>query len=831
MLGRLKLLPFTFIILMISSRIQFSFAKTNDLNIGKIDKGQINLTIKNLRKEKSISLEGDWLFFWNELLPPKNEKIETRLVDSHLLKIPGAWRSGKDRSLKNFNDYGFSSYALEVKGVPKGTKLSLMATEISSSYKIMIVYKNSYEDLGGLGKVGNKVNNSTPQSGQFLNDFIVKEKNFKILIHVSNFHHRDGGPLKTIKIGLKKDLKKQFDANNHGSFFILGVFLIMAINHLGIYFQRKEDKESLWFALFCLTMTIRYLSINSYFDIFFDSPGILAYALGKKLEYLTFFLIGQTFLTFLKCIFDNYFSDILLKWYWRLGLVLSTITILTPVSFFTRLTEAYQYVIILISFFLLFQMTRASIKNIPYSRICLSGNIILIFGAIYDILVARQMVPPPGISLFTSSIFVFIQSYIISKKFSYAYQRAETLNNELEDKIETRTKEISGLLNNLKSSIFYVGEDLKVIPPFSSYSQKLFKKDINGKSVFEFLFISYQTGTRKFNEVSLSFKSIFGDDELNYSFVEVNFPQSIIFADSERPEGRTLKISYSPIYNKEKSVEKLMFIVEDISDFETYYQEAKKDQQSYTFMKEILTISNKESVIFDLKNSIQASIEELEFFLSPLSELDNIPQQMKRYKNFIDKVNTQTKRMVSLNTKIHTKAAEFDYVSIQGEKEYGKRENTKGINHRVEITNKLIDIFDYILLYRNVMNLFSPIELDFSFDNKIEEKIRDLKILLSNLFQKTFLIQDLKLIDKTKLARMAVLAKTYPDFDHTIKLITLRTSYISLLLKSIHKDVESSIFTSIANLFKQIPDQSKLNETIMNQNLILPYKEVLKFSF
>ena len=106
----------------------------------------------------------------------------------------------------------------------------------------------------------------------------------------------------------------------------------------------------------------------------------------------------------------------------------------------------------------------------------------------------------------------------------------------------------------------------------------------------------------------------------------------------------------------------------------------------------------------------------------------------------------------------------------------------------------------------------------------------DLKILLSNLFQKTFLIQDLNLIDKTKLARMAVLAKTYPDFDHTIKLITLRTSYISLLLKSIHKDMESSTFSTIANLFKQIPHQSKLNETIMNQNLILPYKKVLNFN-
>ena len=272
-----------------------------------------------------------------------------------------------------------------------------------------------------------------------------------------------------------------------------------------------------------------------------------------------------------------------------------------------------------------------------------------------------------------------------------------------------------------------------------------------------------------------------------------------------------------------------MFLIE-ISDFEKYYQEAKKDQQSYNFMKEILTIKDKEGVIFDLKSSIQASIESLEFFLSPLSEKEDDSEHMERYKNFVDLVNLKTKNMTSLNTKIHTKAAEFDYTSIQGEKEYGKRENLKGINSRIEITNKIIDILDNILLYRSVMNLFSPIEIDFTFDTSIEDKIKDLKILLSNLFQKTFLIQDLKLIDKTKLARMAVLAKTYPDFDNTIKIITLRTSYISLLLKSIHKDIESTTFSSIANLFKQIPPQGKLNETIMNQNLILPYKKVLNFS-
>ena len=97
-------------------------------------------------------------------------------------------------------------------------------------------------------------------------------------------------------------------------------------------------------------------------------------------------------------------------------------------------------------------------------------------------------------------------------------------------------------------------------------------------NIFEFLFTIHPLGSRKYDEILQSFESVFDDDDLNYSFVEVNFPQSITLPDDDRPEGRTLKISYSPIFNKNQMVEKLMFIVEDISDFEKYYKEAQKDQ-------------------------------------------------------------------------------------------------------------------------------------------------------------------------------------------------------------------------------------------------------------
>ena len=111
---------------MVSSGIPFGYATVQTLTKGKVEKGKIDLSIEDLKKEQSISLEGDWLFFWNELLPPKNEKIEKSLRDSHLIKIPGAWRAGKDKNLKNFKDYGYSDLLRNFVGVAKTSTSTLL---------------------------------------------------------------------------------------------------------------------------------------------------------------------------------------------------------------------------------------------------------------------------------------------------------------------------------------------------------------------------------------------------------------------------------------------------------------------------------------------------------------------------------------------------------------------------------------------------------------------------------------------------------------------------------------------------------------------------------
>ena len=787
--------------------------------------GVLNLKGHNFDIKNSFSLEGEWRFYWKKFLGPKDLENKKLLSKGKRINIPGLWSRDTDGKVEPF---GHATYLLRVKGAKKGTNFSLTVTDVASNFRMYVYQGEKLEDIGGLGTVSSLEKESNPQIGSFIGDFVAKKESFFILIHVSNFHFNDGGFQYPINLGLQNELHEEFEGINYKRFFILGIFLIMGINHFGIYFQRKEDKGSFWFSLFCLVMAARFLSINSHLDVLFPSPNVWSFYLNKKVEYLTFFLSGPIFLEFLKFLFDDYFKRGFLRAFWILCGTLSLITIFTPVSFFVRLTEPFQIVMLLASGFMVTQVTRAALKNVPYSRICLEGLVVLVFGVVWDILIANQIIPPPRIFLFTSTVFVFVQSYIISKKFSFAYEMAEQLNIELEEKVEKRTKEISGLLNNLENSIFSVRKDLRVHPPFSQYSETLFKKDIEGKSIFDFLLLHIEKGSRKYNETVLNFESIFGDDELNYSFIEGNFPQSVILSDSERPEGRTLKISYSPIYDKNELVERLMFIVEDITEFERFYQEAQMDQLSYKFIKEILTIENKKELVGVLRESIKSGLDTLEELLSPKSDSFEDDYFLNNYKKMVEEITTNVQIMPTLSEKIHIKTADFDYTSLMGEAEYGNKKNKEKINYQLEVTDKISDILEYLLTYGNVIKLFYPVHFDLPFDNVIEEKVSDLKILLMNLFEKTFLVRDIEVIDKDRLARMASLARLYPEFDRVMNLIQQRTKFISLLLRAIEKEKASKTFSTLATLFKQMPPQNKLNETVLNQNLILPYKQMLK---
>ena len=253
-----KILFYSFLIFF----LLFSITPTQS----KVSNGFIDLKNYNFSKNGPLNLDGEWSFYWNTFLNPtdlKNKDLEKQKISA---KIPGSWVKGKTGHLPNL---GHGTYLLKVKGLVKNKDMSLSLKDIPSAFKVFIVQKQIVKEIGGKGQVSPTKKGSRPQYGSFIGDFQVNENSFFILIHVSNYHYRIGGLNDIPKLGLKDDIHKQAKTKHYQFFFVLGLFLMMGVNHFSIFFQRREDKGSLWFGLFCFTLMLRSLSIESYFEFLF----------------------------------------------------------------------------------------------------------------------------------------------------------------------------------------------------------------------------------------------------------------------------------------------------------------------------------------------------------------------------------------------------------------------------------------------------------------------------------------------------------------------------------------------------------------------------------
>ena len=748
---------------------------------------------------------------------------------SHILSFPGTWNhlplGEKGTKIGRF---GYGSFVLKVKGLKKGLPLGLNIKAVSSNYRLFIIQGDKIHRMGGLGKVGEREEETLSQFGEMVEDFINEGEEFTILINASNYFYRGGGLIGHLYLGPKRVVRDNYERRKLRDFFYLGIVFIVGIIHFGIFYQRKEDRGSFWFGLFCFMMASRYLSVGSYFDILFPSPSKFSFYLNRKIEFLSYYLAVPVFFEFLKYLFSDYFPERFMKYLWRTCFFFAGIVLLTPPYIFYETLLAFEVITVLLFIAIIVQLTRASLKKVPHGQICLGGIFILFFGVGWDILVFRNLVPQIELYLVSSITFVFIQSYIISVKFSNTYKLVEKHNTELEYKVAERTKEISKFLDNLQSAIFSVGPDLNVIPPYSVYSRTLFNRDITNLNVFDFLFPHYERDSRKFNETNLNFQTIFGDDELNYTFVEGNFPTSTSMRDPERPEGKILKIAYTPFYSLDGKVERLMFLVEDITEFETYYKETRIDQQSFIFMKEALNLENKAEAFTNIESAIELGFETLDHFLSPQSGLYSPGYFMEKYKITINEIVSKVENLEILTKQIHLKTADFDYISVTGESQFGK-DDGEGTDYKKEVSEKIADVLEYLINYAKVLNLFEKRKFVMIKSEMIESKIRTLRLTLKNLFEKSFLVRDLDAIDKDNLARISKLAKLYPNLALTFTLFQLRSKLIALLLEASGDNESAKAFSNLSSHLKQLPSRHKLTGTIINQHLIIPSKAILDF--
>ncbi len=391
---------------------------------------------------------------------------------------------------------------------------------------------------------------------------------------------------------------------------------------------------------------------------------------------------------------------------------------------------------------------------------------------------------------------------------------------KLDKEVKERTDDIQNILDSLSHSIFCINEELNVIPPISNYSKELFGEVIEGKSIFDILFVDYERNGENYSVLVNSFELMFGEDEKQFLLVEDYLPKEIPYSGRDKNQNKTLKLAYKPIFDKEGILNKVLFVIEDYTNLKNYYQKALNDQLEFTFYKDIHPVEDKESLGIKLKKAIETALYFFEEFVSYSEERHSknyLEEQMDHFfRDLLENLEGVTLLYSSIE-KIKKSKRLDDFIGEGG-----------GLNNIcLEIIS---DAFEIILKYAKGLKYFLNFDV-MVIDKKIEklrdEKVEDLKNLFGNLLKYVFLVSDIRKLDRAILSQVVSYSKLYPEFEDVIKLLSERSLFVSFIYKLLLDEGCATHFHKMSILLSNIPARNKLNDAILKHNLISPYMTML----
>jgi diguanylate cyclase (GGDEF)-like protein len=264
-----------------------------------------------------------------------------------------------------------------------------------------------------------------------------------LVLKVSNFHHRSGGMLESIKLGKEKNIAQLRYENLAKEFILFGSLMVLGAYHLALFLFRKKNRSSLYFGIFCLMVGVRTLFVGERF--FMHLFPQFSWELAHKMQTLVFYLGVPLILMFFISVYPKYFHAPIIKIAQIIGAAFGLLVLLAPARIFTPFNPIYQVwsaIIIIYIFVMILRIFKHKEKGIHFILI---GAIALLWSSANDIIflsiwmndsgstLLRALIKTGNLSLVGQFIFAFTMSLSLAKNFSDALQQEEVLTAQLKD--------------------------------------------------------------------------------------------------------------------------------------------------------------------------------------------------------------------------------------------------------------------------------------------------------------------------------------------------------------------------------------------------------------
>ncbi len=409
--------------------------------------GVLNLANHDLYRDGNVRLDGQWQFFRETALTPDDFSKGRPPEPTGYYPVPKYWTAYEALALSPEESV---SYRLLIHVNKKNRPLSLLTPEIFTEYRLFI--NGDLMDSHGQFSQGG-IRFLSPRIYTFQNS----RDTIEILLNISNHSHVNAGIGQSFFLGSPEKIHKQHLLSTIVEIILVAVCLFAGIYHIILFSFRREEKELLYFGLFCIFIAIRTLSTGTTF-ITQIMPD-LSFEFGSRMATAIIPLCVMAFQVYAFYFFDPHFPIKRHRALWLHRALLMVHSAYLLVSFtlppmtYTKLFTPYLMMVAVSCLLILCVNGYGVIKRFRYSVIFLAGFLFVFIGVVNDMLHYMQVINTGYFLSVWFSFFIVAQSAMLAIKFANEHKMVESLSKKLQATDKLKDEFLANTSHELRTPI------------------------------------------------------------------------------------------------------------------------------------------------------------------------------------------------------------------------------------------------------------------------------------------------------------------------------------------------------------------------------------------